>query len=309
MFVSGSRRSPPKPPRSEINRAVSGRICISPYAPRDDSTSGSNPLSVRITAATSVGSTPFAAAAERMASSYPRGYITRRTVSGTSRRNGNARRTRARATSKTTPRLRRLRDLPYLPLLGSFFATPRIPLPEHPLYQILRLLPEFIEILVVLYHHIRPPGLFFARELTILYRAALLLAHAPLLCPPPTSLLRHRDSHGNVELAAALALEEERYLGHEELRAGDPSATLRLLTHPRVQDLFEVLQSFGVPKDLPTQSLAIYPLLAAHAFPEAPRNGCYRLIVARQEIVDDLIGGDGLGPAIAEHLHESALAR
>src|SRR5215203_2302142 len=148
--------------RSEMNWAVSGRICISPYAPLDDSTSSSNPLSVKITAATRAGSTPFSSATIRIVSSYWSGCVIRRTVSGAFRRKGSTRRKRTRATSRTAPRLRLLRNHPYLRLFGSSFALGTLILTEHPLHEVLRLLPHIIQIPVVLYHHVRAQGLLFS---------------------------------------------------------------------------------------------------------------------------------------------------
>src|SRR5215210_1276490 len=222
------------PLRSEIKLAVSGWICISPYAPWDDSTSGSKPLSVRITAATSAGSTPFSAPASRMVSSYSRGYASCRTVSGACSNNGSPRRTRARATSSTAPRLRSLRDRPYLRFFGAAFAA-GTPLTEHPLHKSPCLLPEFIQVSVVFHHHVRPPGLLLTRELAVLYRTALLLSHPSLLRPHPAPLRRRHDRDGQVVLVDTPALEEKRYLGREEIRVRVSRAPLRLLAHSRMQ--------------------------------------------------------------------------
>src|SRR3954470_12974710 len=183
---------------------------MSPYAPLCDSTCGSNLLSVRIPAATSAGSRAYSAEAVWMVSSYPRGCVNDRTTSGAFRSNGSAKRMRTRTTSTTAPRLRNLRDLPYLRFFSHFFAA-GIPPPEHTVYEDPRLLPEFIHISVVFYHHIRAPGLLLAGELAILYRAALFLFHSPLFCPRLATLLRGRDRNGNVELVAASTLEEKRY--------------------------------------------------------------------------------------------------
>jgi hypothetical protein len=49
-----------------MKRAVAGSICISPTAPSDERESGTKPLSVLITAATSAGSRSLRAASTRM---------------------------------------------------------------------------------------------------------------------------------------------------------------------------------------------------------------------------------------------------
>src|SRR5918998_343450 len=276
---------------------------MSPYAPWDDSTSGSKPLWVRTTAATSAGSTSCSAAASRMVSSYSRGWVNRRARSGVSNTNGSPRRTSARTTSNTNPRLRSLRDRPYLLLLfGATFADGTPPT-ERPIHERIRLLPEFIQVPVIFHHNVCTPSLLLARKLAALYRAALLLPHAPLLSPPSTPLVGRRDRDGIVELLTAPTLEEQRYLGHEDTRAGFRRASLGLLAHPRVEHLLEVPQGLGIPEDLPTQSLAVYTPLAAHPFPEAPRNGVYRLFVPGQKLVDHLVSRDGLRAQFAQGLH------
>src|SRR4051812_29471609 len=185
-----------------------------------------------------------------MVSSYARGCVNDRTTSGAFRSNGSAKKMRTRMTSTTAPRLRNLRDFPYLGFFSHFFAA-GIPPPEHTVHENPRLLPEFIHISVVFYHHIRATGLLLAGELAILYRAALFLPHSPLFCPRLATLMRRRDRNGNVELVAASALEEKRYFSHEEVRLGGSGTPVGLFTHARVQHLFEILQCFRVPEDLP----------------------------------------------------------
>src|SRR5919112_1323877 len=201
------------PPRSDMNPAVSGWICMSPYAPWEDSTSGSNPLSVRITAATSAGSTSCSDAASRIVSSYSKGCVNRRARSGASHNNDSPRRTSVRTTSNVNPRPRNLRDRPYLLLFfGATFADGTTPT-ERPDHERLRLLPEFIQVPVVFHHNVCPPGLLLARKLAVLYRAALFFSHASLLGPRPAPLVGRRDRDGVVELCTAPPLEEEWYLG------------------------------------------------------------------------------------------------
>src|SRR3954469_10509231 len=185
-----------------------------------------------------------------MVSSYSRGYANSRITSGAFRSKGSARKMRTRTTSTTAPRLRNLRDLLYLRFFSHFFAA-GIPLPEHTVHQDPGLLPKFIDVSVVFHYNIRATGLLLPGELAVLYRAALFLPHAALLCPRPAPRERRRDRDGDVERIGAPALEEKRYLGHEEVRLRSSGTPLRLLTHPWVQDLLEILQRFRVPKDLP----------------------------------------------------------
>jgi hypothetical protein len=159
-----------------------------------------------------------------------------------------------------------------------------------------------------LYHHVGPTGLLLLRELSLLYRPQRRLVHAPLCGPRPPVLLGHDDGDGVVEGAAARALEQERYLGHEEVGTGSLYAPVGLAPHERVQDVFEVPQGLSVPKDLAAERPAVYSPLFKDVLPEAfcdPGDG---LLVFGEEAVDDLVGRGRLGPELAEQTHEGALA-
>src|SRR5215212_1559049 len=119
------------------------------------------------------------------------------------------------ATSKTkTRRLRRARELPYLPFLLEY-ATAQTPLSE-----LFGLSLKFIHAAVVLYHDVGPPCLLFLRELTRLYRAERRLVHAPLRGLGPGPRLGDDDGYRVIEVAAALTHEKERHVGHEEVGRG-----------------------------------------------------------------------------------------
>src|SRR5918997_4807847 len=295
------------PLRSEMKRAVSGRICISPYAPCDDSTSSSKLLSVRITAAVRAGSTPCSTEADLMVSSCSRGCVNRRKASSRRGSRSSARRTSAKTTSRIVPRPRRGGRPCLLRFSGSSFAA-AIPPTEHPIHEIPRLLFESIYIAVVLHHHVCPSGLLCAGELARFYRAALLLPHAPLLRPLLTPLFRGHHGDGDIEPRATPTLEEERYLGHEEIRIRSRGAPVRLLAHPWVQDLLEIPQRLHVTEDLLTQRLAVYAPLAAHVFSVPFHHGGYGLLILGEEVVYDFVGGKGLSTQTPENLYEGALA-
>jgi hypothetical protein len=78
-----------------------------------------------------------------------------------------------------------------------------------------------------------------------------------------------------------------------------------------VQDLFKILQSFGVTEDNPAKSLTVYPTtFVANLLLTKPLcNGSDRLLIVSEEVMHDFVSRDGLGTKIAEKLHESTLAR
>src|SRR5215207_1660714 len=149
-----------------------------------------------------------------------------RTASGTPRRNGSAARKTPSANSPRAMRRRRARDLPYLRLLLPYVIA-RTPVPQESLPELFGLPPKFIQPPVVLYHQVGPPGLLFAGELPRLYPPQRLAVHTPLRRPRPPPPFRHRNRYGVVEGAAAAALEQERYLGDEEVGARGGAGCLR----------------------------------------------------------------------------------
>src|SRR5919112_215589 len=152
------------------------------------------------------------------------------TVSGASSMNGSAA-SRAASASNARPRRRRLVcNLPYLRFLPTY-STAQTPLPRDLLLELLCLLPKFIQVTIVLYHHVGPPSLLLLRELSLLYRPQRRLVHAPLCGPRPPALLGHDDGDGVVEGAATPPLEQERYLGHEDVGTGGLYTPVGLAPH------------------------------------------------------------------------------
>ncbi len=134
------------------------------------------------------------------------------------------------------------------------------------------------------------------------------LVHAPLRRPRPPSLLGHDYGDGAVEGAAAPALEQERYLGHDKVGLRILYAPVGLAAHERVQDLFEVLQGLRVPEDLAAERPAVHAVLFKDVPPEAfydPRDSFF---IFGEEVVHDLVRRDRLGAQSTEHIHEGALA-
>src|SRR5918997_758585 len=92
---------------------------------------------------------------------------------------------RAASASNARPRRRRLVcSLPYLRFLPTY-STAQTPLPRDLRSELLCLLPKFIQVAVVLYHHVGPPGLLLLRELSLLDRPQRRLVHSPLCGPRP----------------------------------------------------------------------------------------------------------------------------
>src|SRR5215210_623823 len=156
-----------------------------------------------------------------MVSSYRSGYTIRRTVSGVSRMKGSAASRPSSTPSTRAPRRRRARNLPYLLFLLTYATA------QTPLLELLGLLSKFIQCSVVLYHHLGPPGLLLCGKLARLYRSQRLFVHAPLGGPHPSPLLGDGDGDRVVAGAAAPALEQERYLGHEEFWVGGRNPPIR----------------------------------------------------------------------------------
>src|SRR3712207_2837889 len=99
------------------------------------------------------------------------------TVSGAPSTKGNATRPASAASSASSPRRRRARDLPYLrPLSGVAF---RALLPRNPRPELLGLLLESIQARVVFYHDVGPAGLLPGGQLARLYGRERALVHAP----------------------------------------------------------------------------------------------------------------------------------
>src|SRR5215211_7122845 len=237
-----------------------------------------------------------------MVSSYRSGYTVRRTVSGVSRMKGSAASRPASTTRTRAPRRRRARNLPYLLFLLTYATA------QTPLLELLGLLSKFIQCSVVLYHHVGPPGLLLCGKLARLYRSQRLFVHAPLGGPHPSPLLGDGDGDRVVEVTAAFALAQKRYLGHEEVGVGGRNAPLRLAAHERVQYLLEVSQGVRVPEDLAAESPAVYTPLAQDAISEALDDAGDRLLVRGEEVVDYLVGRDGLCAQAPENPYEGALA-
>src|SRR5215210_3476709 len=232
--------------------------------------------------------------------------MVRRTVSGACWIRGSTASSAANpaaSTSRTRARrLRRARDLPYLLFLLEYATA------QTPLHELLGLPPKFIHAAVVLYHHIGQPGLLLRFKLPRLDGAERHLVHAPLRSPRPPSLLWHDHSHGVVVVRAASTLEQERHLGHEEVGLGGRDAPLCLAAHEGVQDLFEVVQGFGVPEDLAAEGPAVHATLAEHVAPEAIDDAGDSLLVPGEKVVDDLVCRYRLGAELAEEPDEGALA-
>src|SRR5919107_2260894 len=76
-----------------------------------------------------------------------------------------------------------------------------------------------------------------------------------------------------------------------------------------MQDLFEVPECLRIPEDHLAQSLAGDTLFTAHLFPEAFGDAGDSLIVLSQQVVDHLVGGDGLGAELVEKFYKGTLAR
>src|SRR5215216_3734838 len=237
-----------------------------------------------------------------MVSSYRSGYTVRRTVSGVSRMKGSAASRTASASKTKAPRRRRARNLPYLLFLPVYATV------QTPLLELLGLLSKFIQGSVVLYHHVGPAGLLLAGELARLYSSQRLLVHTPLGGPRPPPLLGHGYGDRVVEFVAAPTLEQEGYLGHEEVGGGGRYAPLRLAAHQRVQDLLEVPQGLRVSEDLAAERPAVHTALAQDVISEALYDAGDRLLVCGEEVVDNLVGRDGFGAQAPEHIHEGALA-
>src|SRR5215207_6011546 len=229
-----------------------------------------------------------------------------RTASGTPRRNGSAARKTPSANSPRAMRRRRARDLPYLRLLLPYVIA-RTPVPQESLPELFGLPPKFIQPPVVLYHQVGPPGLLFAGELPRLYPPQRLAVHTPLRRPRPPPPFRHRNRYGVVEGAAAAALEQERYLGDEEVGARGRYAPVGLAAHEGVQDVFEVPQGLRVAEDPVAERPAVDALFAKDGCSETLHNLRYRLPVFGEEVVNDLVGRDGLGTELAEQADEGAL--
>src|SRR5918997_1079487 len=203
---------------------------------------------------------------------------------------------RAASASNARPRRRRLVcSLPYLRFLPTY-STAQTPLPRDLRSELLCLLPKFIQVAVVLYHHVGPPGLLLLRELSLLDRPQRRLVHSPLCGPRPPAPLGHDDGDGIVEGAAAPPLEQERYLGHEDVGTGGFYTPVGLAPHERVQDVLEVLQGLCVPKNLAAERPAVYAPPSKDVLTEALCDPYDGLLVLGEEAVDDLVGRGRLGP-------------
>src|SRR5215211_5996531 len=76
-----------------------------------------------------------------------------------------------------------------------------------------------------------------------------------------------------------------------------------------MQDLFEVAQCLRIPEDHLAQSLAGDTLFTPHLFSEALGDASDSLIVLSQQVVDHIVGGDGLGAELVEKFYKGTLAR
>src|SRR4028118_763126 len=150
-------------------------------------------------------------------------------ASGVPSANGSATRAATTASSASSPRRRRARDLPYLrPLSDAAFRAllPRNPRPEFP-----RLLPESIRTGVVFYHDIGEAGLLLLRQLPRLDGLQRVPVHAPLRSPGPLAFPGHGHGHGVVEIVAPSGLEQQRYLDREHVAAAEAHEPVSLVVH------------------------------------------------------------------------------
>ena len=74
-----------------------------------------------------------------------------------------------------------------------------------------------------------------------------------------------------------------------------------------MQVVLEVSQSLRVSEDLAAELPAVHAPFAPDVVPESLDDAGDSRPVLREEVVDDLVGGDGLGAELAEKTDESAL--
>src|ERR671917_372177 len=207
------------------------------------------------------------------------------TVSGAPSTKGNAMRPARTASSASSQRRRRARDLPYLrPLSGVAF---RALLPRNTRPELLSLLLESIQARVVFYHDVGQAGLLLGRQLARLDGPEGAFVHAALGGPGLLPFLRH--DHGNrvVEVLPPTRLEQERYLDHEHLAAAEADLPVRLVVNERMEDALELGKLPGVTENYAPERLAVYPLLPEHFVAEAIGDLLDRGLVIPEQVVDD----------------------
>src|SRR5688572_29335159 len=243
-----------------------------------------------------------------MVAVYFRGYIVRITASGILRAKGRMARIPITTSNTRIPRRRRARDLPYLRLLPWVAVGSSLPRDHAP--ELVRLLAKSIQVSIILYHQVGPPGLLLSGELPRLHGPQRRLVQAPLLRPRAAPLFRHRDRHREVEVPASARLEQQRYLHDEELRHRSPDTPVGLATYQRMQYLLQIPQCPGITEYLAAEGLAVYPVRSSDTFPEAFDDPGDSLPVVLQEVVHGLIGRGRLrARQLTQKADQRALAR
>src|SRR5215203_4086047 len=234
--------------------------------------------------------------------------MVRITASGSLRAKGRMARIPTTTSSTRIPRRRRACDLPYMRLLT--WVDVGSPLPQNGASEIFCLLPEFIQVSVVLYNEVGPPGLLLTRELPRLHGPQRHLIDAPFLRPYEAPLFWHRDGHRIVEVLAPPRLEEQWYLHGECFGPGRLDAPVCFVAHQRMQYLFEVSERLRVGEYFAAEGLAVDALRSSDVFPEAFCNPGYRLAIVLQKVVHDLIGRGRLSVRqLSQKSYQCALAR
>src|ERR671911_1601092 len=223
-----------------------------------------------------------------MIASYRRGYIVRITASGSLRAKGRMARTPTTTSSTRIPRLRRARDLPYLRLLP--WVVVESPLPRDLASEFVRLLSKSIQISVISYRQVGPPGLVLSGVLPRLYGPQRRVVQATLLGPRSASRFRDRDRYCDVVVLTSARLEQQRNLHDKDLRRRGLDTPVGLATDQWMQYLFEVPQCPCVTEHLAAEGIAVYAVRSSNVFSETFDDPGDGLEVTLEEVMHDLIG-------------------